>query len=82
MALRDKRHLMDKKFEASIPCTGRPGIEHVWMEGHLSTNNQYMIHLCDRKGEKYIHGPVFMRPDEMNILREKIYELKRSQVKH
>ena len=81
MALMNKRHLIDKKYEARIPCEGRPGVEHVWIEGHLSTNKEYIIHLCDKKGSKYLHGPVFLKPNEMEKLRSRMADMKRKNVR-
>jgi len=79
--LTDMRRLMDTKIEATIPCTGRPGFEHVWMEGHLNTNNQYIIHLCERKDGKYKQGRVFLRPEELEELRAKIIKIKKGATK-
>ena len=71
------RHLIDIKYEARIPCMGRPGYEHAWIEGILNKNDQYMIHLCDVKEGNYIHTQIFIRLEELEALRQKIMEMKK-----
>ena len=35
----DMKEFLEVKYEAKIPCEGRPDIEHAWLEGKLSDSD-------------------------------------------
>lgn len=64
------------KYEAKIPCEGRPEIEHAWLEGQLANTGVWAIHICEFKDGEYSNEATYLRPSELEKLHEKIDKLK------
>lgn len=72
----DMKEFLDVKYEARIPCEGRPDTEHAWLEGQLSSTGVWVIHICEFKNGKYRSEATYLRASELETLRQKIEELK------
>ncbi len=70
------KETLNVKYEAKIPCEGRPEIEHAWLEGELSESGVWVIHICEFINGKYNNTPTYLRPIELEKLQEKINKLK------
>ncbi len=70
------KEFLDIKYEARIPCEGRPEIEHAWMEGQLSASGVWVIHICEFKNGVYSPEATYLRPSELDKLKQKIDDLK------
>lgn len=68
--------ILDVKYEARIPCEGRSDIEHAWLEGTLSGTDIWVIHICEFKDGNYSREATYLRPSELETLRQKITEMK------
>ena len=69
--------ILEIKYEARIPCQGRSNIEHAWLEGKLEGTDVWVIHICEFKDGKYTSEATYLRPTELEILRQKIEGMKR-----
>ena len=68
--------ILNIKYEAKIPCEGRPEIEHAWLEGQLADTDVWVIHICEFKDGEYSNEATYLRPSELEKLQKKIEELK------
>ena len=68
--------ILNVKYEAKIPCEGRPEIEHAWLEGELSETGVWVIHICEFKNGVYSPEATYLRPSELDRLKQKIEDLK------
>jgi hypothetical protein len=68
--------ILNVKYEAKIPCEGRPEIQHAWLEGELSETGIWVIHICEFKDGKYSNEATYLRASELEKLKKKIEELK------
>ncbi|UCG70891.1 MAG: hypothetical protein JSV09_07815 [Thermoplasmata archaeon] len=68
--------ILNVKYEAKIPCEGRPEIEHAWLEGELSETGVWVIHICEFKDGNYTNEATYLRASELERLQKKINELK------
>ena len=68
--------ILNVKFEAKIPCEGRPEIEHAWLEGNLEGTDIWVIHICEFKNGQYSKDATYLRPSEMDQLQKQIEEKK------
>ncbi|UCE73447.1 MAG: hypothetical protein JSV56_10505 [Methanomassiliicoccales archaeon] len=71
------KEVLNVKYEAKIPCEGRPEIEHAWLEGPLSDTEVWVIHICEFKNGEYTNEATYLRPSELDELQRKIEELKK-----
>jgi hypothetical protein len=72
----DMKEILNVKYEAKIPCEGRPSIEHAWLEGNLEGTDIWVIHICEFKDGEYSKEATYLRPSELKELKNKIDEQK------
>lgn len=70
------KEILDVKYEAKIPCEGRPEIAHAWLEGTLEGTDVWVIHICEFKDGKYSNDATYLRQSELKELQTKIIEQK------
>jgi hypothetical protein len=70
------KEILNVKYEAKIPCEGRPEIEHAWLEGNLEGTDVWVIHICEFKNGKYSEDATYLRQSELNQLQSIIKEKK------
>ncbi len=72
------KEILNVKYEAKIPCEGRPDIEHAWLEGTLEGTDVWVIHICEFKDGNYSNDATYLRQSELEKLR-KIIENQKGQ---
>jgi hypothetical protein len=70
------KEILNVKYEAKIPCEGRPEIEHAWLEGTLEGTDVWVIHICEFKDGNYSNDATYLRQSELEKLRMMIEEQK------
>jgi hypothetical protein len=70
------KEILNVKYEAKIPCEGRPEIEHAWLEGTLEGTDVWVIHICEFKDGNYSNDATYLRQSEMEKLRMMIEKQK------
>ena len=70
------KEILNVKYEAKIPCEGRPDIEHAWLEGTLEGTDVWVIHICEFKDGSYSNEATYLRQSELEMLQKKIEEQK------
>jgi hypothetical protein len=70
------KEILNVKYEAKIPCEGRPEIEHAWLEGTLEGTDVWVIHICEFKNGSYSDSATYLRPSELEELHNKIKGMK------
>jgi hypothetical protein len=66
------KEILNVKYEAKIPCEGRPEIEHAWLEGTLEGTEDWVIHICEFKDGKYSNDATYLRQSELIELQKMI----------
>lgn len=70
------KEILNVKYEAKIPCEGRPDIEHAWLEGILEGTDVWVIHICEFKDGNYSNDATYLRQSELEKLQKMIEEQK------
>jgi hypothetical protein len=66
------KEILNVKYEAKIPCEGRPDIEHAWLEGTLEGTDVWVIHICEFKDGNYSNDATYLRQSELEKLQKMI----------
>jgi hypothetical protein len=66
------KEILNVKYEAKIPCEGRPEIEHAWLEGTLEGTDVWVIHICEYKDGNYSNDATYLRQSELEQLQKMI----------
>jgi hypothetical protein len=72
----EMKEILNVRYEAKIPCEGRPEIEHAWLEGTLEGSDIWVIHICEFKNGEYSKDATYLRASEFKELKSKIEKLK------